>query len=142
APAAPPRPVAPVAGSKTADPAKAAEPVIPVRMISSDAKVQIGEKASAKPTAQPASPQPAVASSSTAVEPPAATAADHNEFLQQCVADIAEQLAAVPAKNTLSVSQIHLGGCKLLIASWEADAFRGDSSAAQALQRAVGARTI
>jgi hypothetical protein len=139
---APPKPVAPVAASKPADPAKAAEPVIPVRVISSNAQVQNGEKTSAKIAAQPASPPASVAPSSSAVQPSAATAADHNEFLQQCVADIAEQLAAVPAKNTLSVSQIHLGGCKLLIASWEADAFRGDSSAAQALQRAVGARTI
>src|SRR5262249_24081510 len=72
----------------------------------------------------------------------AAASDDDNEFLERCVADIAEQLAAVPSKNAPSVSQIHLGGCKLLIASWEAEAFRGDSSAARALQRAVAARTI
>lgn len=67
------------------------------------------------------------------------------EYLQQCVADIAEQLAAVPPKHTPGVSTISLGGCKLMIATWEADAFLADvdsSSPMHTLQRAVAARTI
>ena len=57
-------------------------------------------------------------------------------------ADITNQLASVPPKITPSVSAIHLGGCKLLIARWEADAFKGNSEPLRALQRAVAARTI
>lgn len=78
---------------------------------------------------------------------PAASAAEGEEhdYLQQCVADIAEQLAAVPPKHTPGVSTISLGGCKLMIATWEADAFRADvdpSSPLHTLQKAVAARTI
>jgi hypothetical protein len=43
------------------------------------------------------------------------------------------------------VSTISLGGCKLMIATWEADAFRTVSepgSPVRTLQRAVAARTI
>jgi hypothetical protein len=58
------------------------------------------------------------------------------------VADIAEQLKAVPAKNTPAVSAIVLGGCKLLIATWEAQAFAQEGITAYALQRTVAARTI
>jgi hypothetical protein len=78
--------------------------------------------------------------------PPAAQGADEDhDYLQRCVADIAEQLAAVPPKHTLGVSTINLGGCKLMIATWEAEAFRAglDSSfPLRTLQRAVAARTI
>jgi len=68
---------------------------------------------------------------------------EDEETLQRCVADIHDQLVAVPAKNSPTVSAITLGGCKLLIATWEAEAFiqpTGDPSAA--LQRTVAARTI
>ncbi len=68
---------------------------------------------------------------------------EEQQYLEQCVADIREQLMAVPAKHTPSVSAIHLGGCKLLIATWEAEAFtRPDDMAAPTLQRTVAARTI
>jgi hypothetical protein len=78
---------------------------------------------------------------------PSASATEEEEFdyLQQCVADIAEQLAAVPPRHTPGVSTISLGGCKLMIATWEADAFRADvdpSSPLRTLQKAVAARTI
>ena len=59
-----------------------------------------------------------------------------------CVADITEQLQAVPEKNSPAVSAIVLGGCKLLIATWEAQAFVQSDETAQALQRTVAARTI
>jgi hypothetical protein len=68
---------------------------------------------------------------------------EDEETLQRCVADIHDQLVGVPVKNSPSVSAITLGGCKLLIATWEAEAFTqptGDLSAA--LQRTVAARTI
>lgn len=68
---------------------------------------------------------------------------DDSDYLQRCVADITQQLLAVPAKNTPAVSAITLGGCKLLIATWEADAFtHPNSPTALALQRTVAARTI
>jgi hypothetical protein len=68
--------------------------------------------------------------------------AEEADYLQQCVADIAEQLAAMPTKHTASVSTINLGGCKLLIATWEAEAFKGHAEPALTLQKAVAARTI
>jgi hypothetical protein len=68
--------------------------------------------------------------------------AEEQDYLVRCVADIAEQLKAVPAKNSPAVSAIVLGGCKLLIATWEAQAFTQDSAMSQVLQRAVAARTI
>ena len=68
--------------------------------------------------------------------------AEEEDYLVRCVADIAEQLKAVPAKNSPSVSAIVLGGCKLLIATWEAQAFVQETATAVALQRTVAARTI
>jgi hypothetical protein len=68
--------------------------------------------------------------------------AEEEDYLLRCVVDIAEQLKAVPAKNSPSVSAIVLGGCKLLIATWEAQAFAQDGAMAVALQRTVAARTI
>jgi hypothetical protein len=68
--------------------------------------------------------------------------AEEEDYLVRCVADIAEQLKAVPAKNSPSVSAIVLGGCKLLIATWEAQAFTQETATAVALQRTVAARTI
>lgn len=69
--------------------------------------------------------------------------AGEDDYLQRCVADITEQLAVVGPKSVPSVSAITLAGCKLLIATWEAEAFRReDSEMARALQRTVAARTI
>jgi hypothetical protein len=68
--------------------------------------------------------------------------AEELNYLVACVTDIAEQLKAVPAKNSPAVSAIVLGGCKLLIATWEAQAFAQDNETAKALQRTVAARTI
>lgn len=74
--------------------------------------------------------------------PTAEEQAEEEDYLVRCVADIAEQLKAVPAKNSPSVSAIVLGGCKLLIATWEAQAFAEEGMTALALQRTVAARTI
>jgi hypothetical protein len=68
--------------------------------------------------------------------------ADEENYLTRCVVDIAEQLKSVPAKNFPAVSPIVLGGCKLLIATWEAQAFVQDDETSKALQRTVAARTI
>src|ERR1051326_8198488 len=74
--------------------------------------------------------------------PTAEEQAEEEDYLVGCVADIAEQLKAVPAKNSPSVSAIMLAGCKLLIATWEAQAFAQEGMTAVALQRTVAARTI
>jgi hypothetical protein len=68
--------------------------------------------------------------------------AEEENYLVRCVADITEQLQSVPAKNSPAVSAIVLGGCKLLIATWEAQAFVQSDETAKALQRTVAARTI
>jgi hypothetical protein len=68
--------------------------------------------------------------------------AEEDNYLMRCVTDIAEQLKSVPAKNFPAVSAIVLGGCKLLIATWEAQAFVQDDESSKALQRTVAARTI
>jgi hypothetical protein len=68
--------------------------------------------------------------------------AEEEDYLFRCVADIAEQLKSVPTKNSPSVSAIVLGGCKLLIATWEAQAFTQETATGVALQRTVAARTI
>ncbi|MFL6311088.1 MAG: hypothetical protein ACJ71W_03190 [Terriglobales bacterium] len=68
--------------------------------------------------------------------------ADEENYLTRCVVDIAEQLKSVPAKNFPAVSPIVLAGCKLLIATWEAQAFVQDDETSKALQRTVAARTI
>lgn len=68
--------------------------------------------------------------------------AEEETYLTRCVIDIAEQLKSVPAKSFPAVTPIVLGGCKLLIATWEAQAFVQDDETSKALQRTVAARTI
>ncbi len=68
--------------------------------------------------------------------------AEEENYLMRCVVDIAEQLKSIPQKNSPAVSAIVLGGCKLLIATWEAQAFALEDETARALQRTVAARTI
>jgi hypothetical protein len=94
--------------------------------------------------APPTSPTPSAPEVSTPQPEPAAlhNVAEEDDYLQRCVADITKQLAAVPPKQAPSVSTINLGGCKLMIATWEAEAFRGGDEPAGTLQRAVAARTI
>ena len=68
--------------------------------------------------------------------------AEEETYLTRCVVDIAEQLKSVPAKRFPAVTPIVLAGCKLLIATWEAQAFVQDDETSKALQRTVAARTI
>jgi hypothetical protein len=79
---------------------------------------------------------------SSGAAPTAEEQAEEEDYLVRCVADIAEQLKAVPPKNAPGVSAIVLAGCKLLIATWEAQAFAQEGATAVALQRTVAARTI
>ncbi|HET7871155.1 MAG TPA: hypothetical protein VFL42_01510, partial [Terriglobales bacterium] len=70
-------------------------------------------------------------------------APEEDDYLSRCVADIAKQLVTVAPKTTPSVSAITLAGCKLLIATWEAEAFtKPQGEMSLALQRTVAARTI
>src|SRR5215472_3034040 len=48
---------------------------------------------------------------------------EQDTYLQQCIADLTRQLLAAPAKKGASVTPITLAGYKLLIATWEAEAF-------------------
>ncbi|HXA86365.1 MAG TPA: hypothetical protein VNZ47_14890 [Candidatus Dormibacteraeota bacterium] len=86
--------------------------------------------------------RPASNSGEESSAPSAEEQAEEEDYLMRCVADIAEQLKSVPAKNFPAVSAIVLGGCKLLIATWEAQAFVQGDETAKALQRTVAARTI
>ena len=113
---------------------------------SGDAAPVVVDHDPAKLVAPGAVPQPEQRTAETPVakDGSAAPASEEDSgYLERCVADITQQLLAVPAKNSPAVSAITLGGCKLLIATWEADAFkRASSPMAQALQRTVAARTI
>lgn len=106
--------------------------------------MQAGEQspASIEP-AHPAGIHPDVIPSRIPESTGAQAASEHDDYLEHCVADIAEQLSAAPPRNSPSVCAITLAGCKLLIATWEADAFvNANDNFALALQRAVAARTI
>lgn len=106
----------------------------------------------ALPTQIRSAPHTVVANSATAVsvsnpDPPFDTPTEHTvaeeeAYLERCVYDITQQLAEVPPKHTPGVSTINLGGCKLMIATWEAEAFRSEMEPAGTLRRAVAARTI
>ena len=104
------------------------------------------EKAAKASVTAPSQATPAVAPVAPRVErteaPTEHTVAEEEDFLQRCVSDITQQLAGVPPKHTPGVSTINLGGCKLMIATWEAEAFRSGLEPAGTLQRAVAARTI
>lgn len=68
---------------------------------------------------------------------------EEDGYLEQCIQDITRQIMAMPPKNGASVTPIELAGCKLLIATWEGEAFtHGNDPYAMVLQRAVAARTI
>ncbi|HEX9254015.1 MAG TPA: hypothetical protein VF938_00670, partial [Candidatus Angelobacter sp.] len=78
------------------------------------------------PSSQSAEPDPSdlisrpAPNAAASAEPNAEEQAEEESYLVRCVTDISEQLKAVPAKNFPAVSAIVLGGCKLLIATWEA----------------------
>ena len=137
-----------------AEEAVAIAPVAPPEPRIAVAAVPVVEAKAPTPAAEPAaSSQPAEPDPSDVISRPAQNAAgsaehsaeeqaEEESYLVRCVTDITEQLKAVPAKNSPAVSAIVLGGCKLLIATWEAQAFAQTDSTAGALQRTVAARTI
>jgi hypothetical protein len=163
----PPEPVQPAA--VTAVPVKAPEPVPVLIKPEEDIKavavttsepelkaapVRLSEEeihvAAAEPVAPSKTPEPDPSdlisrpahSAAGSSEPSAEVQAEEENYLVRCVADITEQLQAVPAKNSPAVSAIVLGGCKLLIATWEAQAFVQSDETSKVLQRTVAARTI
>ncbi|HET6842486.1 MAG TPA: hypothetical protein VFK06_12510 [Candidatus Angelobacter sp.] len=90
------------------------------------------------PAQKPQSAAPQVEAPPAAEVPPA-----EDDFLQHCIKDITGQLKSAPHKATPSPSPITLGGCKLLIATWEAAAFtEGTDKISQGLRDMVAARTI
>lgn len=133
-------------------PVIAQAPVSPAAMPAPAKKPEIQPAAVAIPVEKPpvnnqdAEPLDLVSHASrSSAETPAAGSEDQAEednYLTRCVTDIAEQLKSVPAKNFPTVTPIVLGGCKLLIATWEAQAFVQDDETSKALQRTVAARTI
>jgi hypothetical protein len=93
--------------------------------------------------APPAKSQPEIIVSRVPERIPEQAGSEDDDYLQRCVADITEQLAAAPPRHSPAVCAITLAGCKLLIATWEADAFvKAADDFGLALQRAVAARTI
>ncbi len=136
---------------KRAEPAVVTAPITPPEPeITAVRVVEADEPSAAEPVPsnQPAPPDPSdvisrpAQNAAASAEPSAEEQAEEESYLVRCVTDIAEQLKAVPAKNAPAVSAIVLGGCKLLIATWEAQAFGQTDTIAQALQRTVAARTI
>src|SRR5262249_1712251 len=111
-----------------------------------------GPPKAAAPPAAPVPPKPAVAASpATPKAAPAPAPQDvaaeplpeeEEDYVQRCLADIAEQLSQMRPNQVPGVTAIHLAGCKLMIATWEAEAFRGTGEPSGTLQRAVAARTI
>jgi hypothetical protein len=132
-----------VAAPTPAVPARAQEQVVAV-------PVRDAAREAPTPAQEPSKPEAAAApdlisragQEEAAAQPAAEVQAEEDDYLVRCVNDIAEQLKAVPAKNSPAVSAILLGGCKLLIATWEAQAFSEEGITASALQRTVAARTI
>jgi hypothetical protein len=118
-----------------------AETSAPVAGMAESPASSVAASAAAEPEA-PDLISRAAPTAESGARPSAEEQAEEENYLSRCVTDIAEQLKAMPAKNSPTVSAIVLGGCKLLIATWEAQAFAQEDSTAQALQRTVAARTI
>jgi hypothetical protein len=86
--------------------------------------------------------QPVAAAPVPPQEPQRARVEDDG-YLEQCIADISQQLTVEPPKKGASVTPIMLAGCRLRIAAWEAEAFTSpEVPFHRALERAVAARTI
>lgn len=93
----------------------------------------------------PAPPAPGKAAREVSKPSPSEdeTRSERDSYLEQCIGDITRQIMAAPPKHGASVTPIMLAGCKLLIATWEAESFTNcTDELAEALQRAVAARTI
>ena len=132
APVAAPTVAPAVAPASKAQPAAAKPPEKP------NSKVALDGNGKAQAPAVPAAPAPAA----TAPEPTRKPLVQ-DSYLEQCIVDITKQIQEAPPKNGAGVTPIVLAGCKLLIATWEGEAFtKGADDFAAALQRAVASRTI
>lgn len=137
-----------------AEPAKAAAVAAPSSSppAPAQATAPIAEQApeAAEAKAQPVPPAPPAVKIKVEPVPPAVETSkngserpEEDSYLEQCIGDITRQIMAAPPKMGASVTPITLAGCKLLIATWEAEAFTNSvDEYAAALQRAVAARTI
>ncbi|HEV3038373.1 MAG TPA: hypothetical protein VHA33_11405 [Candidatus Angelobacter sp.] len=108
-------------------------------------KAAAAKAAASEPTILPEQPPKSTSVVHTGVGADHHAGTDHRDhgYLDQCVADITQQLLATPAKKSPTVRPILLAGCKLLIATWEAEAFTDKTNEISvALRRAVAARTI
>lgn len=141
----PPAPKTAPAAAQAASPAPPAlkkEPPAPAETVGS-AVSSIAKSSIAKEVAPP----PQTSKAAREVSKPAVkeeeTRSERDSYLEQCIGDITRQIMAAPPKHGASVTPITLAGCKLLIATWEAEAFTNcTDDLAEALQRAVAARTI
>jgi hypothetical protein len=119
-------------------PVPKAQPAAAMPAEKPSSKVALDGNGKAQAPAVPAAPAPAV----TAPEPIRKPLVQ-DSYLEQCIVDITKQIQEAPPKNGAGVTPIVLAGCKLLIATWEGEAFtKGADDFAAALQRAVAARTI
>ena len=143
-----PAPVVAQAPVSMPAPAKVPAPVVAQAPVSVPAPAKVPDiQAAAAAKAEEKQSAPAAKSEPSTHSSPEPSAdiekhADEGDYLTRCVVDIAEQLKSVPAKSFPAVTPIVLGGCKLLIATWEAQAFVQDDETSKALQRTVAARTI
>lgn len=148
-------PVATKAESPAPPPPKKEPPAAP-------APAPVKEPVSAPPKKEPPAPEPppvkepaphppATSKAAREVSKPVVkevvkeeeTRSERDSYLDQCIGDITRQIMAAPPKHGASVTPIVLAGCKLLIATWEAEAFTNSTDElSEALQRAVAARTI
>lgn len=135
-----PEPPAVQASSSPAEPRPAPEPT--QQDASAPLAVEAVNEAPVKSEAEPKA-ETQVASPITTSHQDGDTHFEQDTYLEQCIQDLTRQLLAVPPKRGASVTPITLAGCKLLIATWEAEAFtKGTDEIATVLQRAVAARTI
>lgn len=126
--------------STPAQPQSAPQPELQVTPVPAGAEA--AKEAPAKSEAEPKA-ETQVASPITTSHQDGDTHFEQDTYLEQCIQDLTRQLLAVPPKRGASVTPITLAGCKLLIATWEAEAFtKGTDEIATVLQRAVAARTI
>jgi len=125
-----------------------AKPAVPAALSPppSKPKTQPAAAAETRPPAPPAAeakPEKLVAVAASDESKNGIPHLEQDSYLDQCIVDITRQIMAVPPKQGASVTPITLAGCKLLIATWEAEAFtKASDDFATALQRAVAARTI
>lgn len=129
-------------------PARKAPPAAPQATISAPPAPKKEPPAPAPAQAKDAAPPPPAPSKAVReVSRPTAreeeNRSERDSYLEQCIGDITRQIMTAPPKHGASVTAIELAGCKLLIATWEAEAFTNCADElAEGLARAVAARTI